>query len=625
MKENVQIYVSCHKESYFPQNNIISPIQVGRKLASKDLEGMIGDDTGENISYKNKSYCELTAQYWVWKNKKDLDYYGFFHYRRYLSFKNEYFIDKDDYNVKPYITYNKLNEEILHNIGVDEANIMKIVSKYDIVVPMRERNNCSAYEQYKTSKFHNIEDLDTVIDIIKEKYPEYGEAMNKYLLSNEMYYCNMFIMKKEIFNDYCSWLFDILYEHEKRRDLSEYSVDEYRVSGFLGERLFGIYYTYLKQKKIYKCCELQRVDFKDTEPKPIINPIYNENEIPIVFSCNDDFVPYLSVTIQSIMDNSNIEMNYDVIVLHKDISESNQLLLKKMTRSKSNFSIRFCNTYYLVDNKKFFVDKHLSEETYYRLFIMDLLPRYKKVLYLDCDIVVNEDVAELFLTDIDDYLLGAVRDIDYAGNYKANEERRQYTKDIIKLDNAYDYFQAGVLIMNLENIRKEFTVNYLIEVALSYKWKHHDQDVLNHLCEGKVRFLDMSWNVIMNWKSNFSSRMDILKLSPRNIYNEYLASRFTPKIVHYAGYQKPWKDPSCDYAEDFWVYARRTYFYEIIMQNMLGKKNNSKRNLKLGEKAVKIKVTNKSVFIDMRKINEMFPPGSKRRMVIKNLAKIIYK
>ena len=96
----------------------------------------------------------------------------------------------------------------------------------------------------------------------------------------------------------------------------------------------------------------------------------------------------------------------------------------------------------------------------------------------------------------------------------------------------------------------------------SYKWKHHDQDVLNHLCEGKVKFLDMSWNVIMNWKSNFSSRMDILKLSPRNIYNEYLASRAMPKIIHYAGYQKPWKDPSCDYAEDFWIYARRTYFYE---------------------------------------------------------------
>lgn len=624
MNNDIKIYVSCHKESYIPDNDFIMPIQVGSELTSKRFEKMICDNTGDNISSKNKSYCELTAQYWAWKNT-DAEYYGFFHYRRYLSFKCEYSISKNNYNIKPYITFNKLSNELLDELYFNEKNMENIIRKYDVIAPLKERNNCSVYEQYKTSEFHKIEDLDTIIQIIKEKYPDYVDAMNIYLNSNDMYYCNMFIMKREIFNSYCNWLFSILDEHEKLRDLSDYSVDEYRVSGFLGERLFGIYYTYIKQKGAYSCCELQKVEFKDTEPQILISPIFKERYIPIVLSANDQFVPYLGVVIQSIIDNSNISNNYDIIILHKDISENSQKLIKKMIKDMTNFSIRFCNTYYLINNLNFFVDKHLSEETYYRLLIQDILKEYNKVLYLDCDMVTNYDVAELFETNIDGLLLAAVRDIDYAGIYKKSNERKDYTEKILKLEKPFDYFQAGVLVLNLNEFRRNFTVDELLRVATSYKWKHHDQDVLNYLCKNKVKYLDMSWNVVMNWENNFSSRMDILKLSPRFIYNEYLDSRNNPKIIHFAGYQKPWDEPECDYSEEFWKYARKTYFYESIIKRMILRKRDNKRKARLGENAIKIKGIGKTVFIDMRKINELFPPGSKRRILVKNLAKLIYK
>lgn len=624
MNNDIKIYVSCHKDSYIPDNENIIPIQVGAELTSKRLDKMICDNTGENISNKNKSYCELTAQYWAWKNS-DSEYCGFFHYRRYLSFKQEYYTTQNNYNVKPYITLNKLNDKSLQEISFDENSMRSIIKKYDVVAPLKERNNCSVYDQYKISEFHKIEDLDTVIEIINEKYPEYVDSMNKYLNSHDMYYCNMFIMKRNIFNDYCKWLFDILNEHEKRRNLYDYSVDEYRVSGFLGERLFGIYYTKIKQEGRYSCCELQKVEFKDTEPDVVVNPVFNDDYIPIVLSANDDFTPYLGVMIQSIIDNSSLNIQYDIIILHKDISNDRQWLIQKMIKNMKNFSIRFCNTYYLINNMNFFVDKHLSEETYYRLLIQDILRSYNKVLYLDCDMVVNYDVSELFKTNIEGYLIAAVRDIDYAGVYKKSMERREYTEKILKLENPYNYFQAGVLVLNLDEFRKNFTVEELINVAISYKWKHHDQDVLNYLCKNKVKYLDMSWNVVMNWKNNFSCRMDVLKLAPRMLYNEYLNSRNNPKIIHFAGYQKPWDEFECDYSEEFWKYARKTYFYEAILKRMILGKSNVKRKAKLGENAIKIKGIGKTIFIDMRKINELFPPGSKRRIIVKNLARLIYK
>lgn len=627
MNKKIEIYVSCHKESYVPNNSLLIPIQVGTALSNKKLEGMLYDNVGDNISEKNKYYCELTAQYWAWKNT-NADYYGFFHYRRYLSFEEEYLIDANTENglPKPYVTYESISDDVMEKICLDEAKMRELIEQYDILVPIKEKNNCSVYEQYKVASFHNIEDFDIILDIVKEKYPEFTDAMNTYLNSNKNYYCNMYIMKREIFEKYCSWLFDILLEHEKRGDFEQYSVDEYRVSGFLAERLFGIYFTYIKGLGKFKCGELQRAEFRNTEPKVIMKPVFNENCVPIVLAANDEFSPYLATMIQSIIDNSNSNNYYDIIILHKDIDEYNKNSIIKMSSEFKNISIRFYNTSALIDDRNFFVDKHLSVETYFRLLIQDILLDYEKILYLDCDMVVEDDVALLFNSDIEGCLLGAVKDIDYAGVYKESNERRNYTQNILKLNNPFNYFQAGVLVMNLKEFRKRFTVKELLDVATSYKWKHHDQDVLNHLCEGHVKFIDMSWNVVIDWKNNFSSRMDIAKCAPRNMYYEYLESRKNPKIVHYAGYQKPWNEPRCDFSDEFWKYARRTHFYEEILRKMISNSDNLRiRKLKPGEKAIKIKGTGKSIIIDMKKINNLFPPGSRKRIFVKNLAKLIYK
>ncbi len=214
--KEVKIYIATHKELQYPYKECYIPIQVGADI-NKKLNYM-GDNTGDNISKKNKNYCELTALYWIWKNS-EADIVGLEHYRRYL-YKN--------------IFSNKAKNLL------SKEDIIKTLNKYDIILPKpmyMSKNNVK--EQFAIK--HNVEDLQVCKEIIKEIYPEYEESFDKVMNSHHMYTCNMVITKKEIFNDYMKWLFDILFEVEKRVDISKYSDYNKRIYGFLSERLFNVW------------------------------------------------------------------------------------------------------------------------------------------------------------------------------------------------------------------------------------------------------------------------------------------------------------------------------------------------------------------------------------------------
>ena len=239
--------------------------RVGTALADYKFPYMLHDDEGDNISIKNASYCELTAQYWVWKHI-EADYYGFFHYRRYFSFSKEEFPTIHEPFIFDEVVFSDNKENNLKKICLTEEIMAPEISKYDFITSRISRSLTgeTVYEQYKHSVGHHIEDLDTVVSIIREDYPEFVQAMEEYLSGTSIYCCNMFIMKKELFSGYCKWLFDILGKHEERRDISEYPPIDRRVSGYLAERLCGIYITYLYERG-YKGNELQRVYFKNTD------------------------------------------------------------------------------------------------------------------------------------------------------------------------------------------------------------------------------------------------------------------------------------------------------------------------------------------------------------------------
>lgn len=568
-EENIKIYVSCHKECYTPEHEYMYPIQVGAAKAAKRFDGMLHDDEGENISEKNPMYCELTAQYWAWKND-DADYYGFFHYRRYMSFASTQF----PHNLFEDVEMPYLDDSVFEKLCLDKKTMRDKIEQYDVIattpVYLKKLNRVlkSNYHQYEITPYQYKEDLDVMLDIIKEKYPEYYDTAYYYLHKSPIgYYCNMFIMKKEIFKEYSEWLFTILEEHEKRRDYSNYDVDGYRVSGYLGERLFGIYYMYLKKQGKYKCCELQRTLFKNVDKREAYHPAFEQNNIAIAFAANDYFVPYMATMLESIIENAAAENNYDILILTQDITAENKKCLAEIIKKHNNFSIRYINPAYLIEGYDFFLRGHFSLETYYRLVLPELLPDYNKVLYLDSDMVVNADVAELYHTDVNGYLLAACHDADTAGLYNGYEpKKKDYMDHVLKIKKPYDYFQAGVLLLNLDEFRKTYKTDEILKFAASEDWQLLDQDILNKLCEDRVKYVDMSWNVMVDYGK--IRIKEIIHLAPQWLNKMYMESRKHPKIIHYAGPEKPWLYPEMDMGKTFWQYAKNTPYYEGILFRM---------------------------------------------------------
>jgi len=247
-KSNIKIFVAYHKKSPIIKTECLIPIQVGRALSKEKLD-MIGDDTGDNISIKNSNYCELTALYWMWKNV-EADYYGLFHYRRLFDFKNS-----------GKLFFSNFSRKTCNKFGWNDKEIREYCENYDVVSapisdihPPGEPNKIiSAYELYEIS--HNVLDLNKTIEIIKDKYPTFLDSTEEYLNQNKSSYFNMMIMKKEVFSDYCEWLFSILFELERQIPVSS-NAYQARVFGFIGERLLNIYINQLKKEKNYKIKEV---------------------------------------------------------------------------------------------------------------------------------------------------------------------------------------------------------------------------------------------------------------------------------------------------------------------------------------------------------------------------------
>ena len=213
---DLKVLVATHKKYWMPEDACYLPLHVGRE-GKNDL-GYVGDNTGDNISNKNANYCELTGLYWAWKNL-NCEYIGLCHYRRYFA-KKEKVRDK--------------KERIM---GAHDYE--SLLEKYDVILPTK-RNYYIETVRSQYEHAHVKSDLDTVKQVIDELYPDYSNAFEVVMNRRRLHILNMFVMKKSLFDEYCKWLFTILFEVEKRVDISSYSVYEARIFGFLSERLFNV-------------------------------------------------------------------------------------------------------------------------------------------------------------------------------------------------------------------------------------------------------------------------------------------------------------------------------------------------------------------------------------------------
>lgn len=223
MNNKITILVCCHKQDYYAQKYPFLPIQVGRAISSVDL-GIQGDDTGDNISWKNRNYCELTALYWAWKNLKEVDIIGLCHYRRYFLLKNNIF----NIGVQKYVCGKP-------DIVCDEKRIISDLEKYDIILPNKTHVKNTVGEYYAIN--HSRQDFDVLEEVIKEFYSEYEDSFHYLMYSSNSYSpCNMMICRKELFDDYCEWLFGVLKKVEERVHIQYYTPYQARIFGFMSER-----------------------------------------------------------------------------------------------------------------------------------------------------------------------------------------------------------------------------------------------------------------------------------------------------------------------------------------------------------------------------------------------------
>lgn len=239
---DVKVIIATHKKYDMPKDEMYVPLHVGRE--GKDDLGYVGDNTGDNISIKNPKFCELTGLYWAWKNL-DAEYLGLAHYRRHFTLKKK----------------SQRKKLGLMNSVLEKKELEPLLEKYPIIVPKKRKYYIETlYSHYAHT--HYAEHLDVTRQIIQEKYPEYLADFDKVMKQKSGYMFNMYIMRRDLSDEYCAWLFDILFELEERLKEQEYSFFQGRFYGRVSEIIFNVWL--LHRKEAYKeipCMHMEKINW----------------------------------------------------------------------------------------------------------------------------------------------------------------------------------------------------------------------------------------------------------------------------------------------------------------------------------------------------------------------------
>lgn len=265
-------------------------------------------------------------------------------------------------------------------------------------------------------------------------------------------------------------------------------------------------------------------------------------EIPIFFSTNDNYAKHVCVAIASILDNSKSSFHF--CILTSGLCEESK---NAIVQTAEGNTVEFIS----IDRRDFesfnVMLAHLSVEACYRYLIADLKPEFDKAIYLDCDLVVLDDIKKLYDTDIKDFYAACGDEILKVSHYKKLGLSR--------------YFNSGVLLLNCALMRRDNITEQLFKktAELSGKSKYLDQDVLNIVFSKKLKFFHMRWNAT-NPIFRKSANVKFLKKVAAQ-------ARDNPAIVHFSGPDKPWKIPygvlSHPYSAAYFYYLAKTPYADL--------------------------------------------------------------
>ncbi|MBQ7158389.1 MAG: glycosyltransferase family 8 protein [Treponema sp.] len=278
-----------------------------------------------------------------------------------------------------------------------------------------------------------------------------------------------------------------------------------------------------------------------------------KQEIPIFFAIDDNYAPFFAVALTSLLDNASKNFFYKIYVLttslRKEYADRLRLIVDDL--AVDNASIDFVSMKDEMEKSTgtFHLRHYYSKETYCRIFIPRVFKQYDKVLYLDSDIVVTGDISELYNTDLGDNLVAAaseevMTDYDVFGSYVEN---------VLGVW-RYDYFSAGVLLINAKLYREENIEMKFIDLLNSFTFRvTQDEDYLNVLCKGRVKPVSLGWN-----KSSYKSKTN------KDFDDKDL------RLIHYKINWKPWHYDEILYEDYFWKYAKETFLYDKILKIKAG-------------------------------------------------------
>lgn len=281
--------------------------------------------------------------------------------------------------------------------------------------------------------------------------------------------------------------------------------------------------------------------------------------VPVFFSVDENYAPYLSTALASLIEHTNEKYQYNLHVVYHNLTRRSLRKLQKLNvgheENVNIIAIEMQETLSGISDRKSTQLKadYFTPTIYYRIFLPEMFPQYDKGVYLDSDIIVNDDIAKLFETDLKGNLVAATVDMSTQGN----ELLCKYFDEAVGIKHD-KYFNSGVLVIDFEKFREEEFCEHFLYLLNKYDFDTvaPDQDYLNAMCAGRVKYLDAAWNAM-----------------PTPDHHPMKS----PKIVHYNLFFKPWHYDGTDYEELFWEYAKHSAFFKAIEKE---KRSFSKKSVK---------------------------------------------
>lgn len=295
-----------------------------------------------------------------------------------------------------------------------------------------------------------------------------------------------------------------------------------------------------------------------------------KKEIPVFFSVDHRYIPFLGVAIHSLKKNLSENSHCTIHVLYTNIPEELKKRITDLSDERAEVSFTNVEKEVALMAGELNLRDYYTISIYYRLFIASLFPQYHKAIYLDADVVLNRDIAAFYEIPLGENLVGAISDAIVNGH----EDFIRYAEGSLGIP-AKEYFNSGVLLMNLDAFRKERIQERFVELLNKYHFDTicPDQDYLNHLCRGRVQFVDKGWNK-MSLDENYDG---------------------VPGLIHYNMFYKPWQYDNICYESYFWNYAKETPFYDEILAIKAAfgeqeRREHEEANRRLHENALRISV-----------------------------------